>query len=272
MEIYSLIMPMYGGSRFARLAVDSLIRHSSMPARLLLVVEPANTEEDDAWLRSLPDAWPGPLRIMRNPERLGYYATVNRGVHACETDMAVIFTTDQVAAPEWDRCLLEAVKPRRFVTGRLVESGANLIADGNLWKNFGYQPEEFDEQAFVHYCRTFQPDRWLDLPRHYIPMAFHVKDFIDAGMFREVWDTGNAKTTREDFDFFLRVHRLGFELVEVQKPLSYHFQSGSRKGRFRYSFLNAVYPYGLKHVHRWLTGYVSPYNALWAQGARVPET
>lgn len=261
-------MPLYGHSDFADLAVRSLIKHSRTQLNLIVVVEPVNTPEDEQWLKKLPALWPGQLKTISNAQRLGYYASVNRGILACETDTAIVFTSDQYAAPDWDEELLRHLAPRRFVTGRLVESGANLIADGNLFRNFGRTPKTFREQNFIAYCRNYIPRHILDVPRHYLPMAFYKQDFIDAGLFTEGNDTDEISTCREDFYFLLRCYDKGYELVEVQKPLSYHFQGGSRKGRFRMTLLNWFYPLGFKHIHRMLTGYVSLYDALIQRGAQ----
>jgi hypothetical protein len=264
----TIVMPLYGHTDFADLAVRSMVRHSVSKPSLLLVVEPVNTEADEEWLRNVATVWPWGIKIIRNQQRRGYYGSVNVGIRACHTDHAIIFTSDQVASPNWDYELLRYVVPRRFVTGRLIESGANLIADGNIWKRFGFTPEGFDETAFLRYCAKYPVRQVLDVPRHYIPMAFRVEDFVQAGMFVEGRDSDRVSTYREDFYFFLRCFDSGHELVEVQKPLTYHFQSGSRPNRFRFGVLNLVYPFGLKHIHRWLTGYVSLYDALVKRGAK----
>ncbi len=265
----TIVMPMYGHSDFADLAVRSMIRHSVSTPSLCIVVEPVNTASDEEWLRDVLRVWPWKLRVLRNEKRLGYYASVNRGVRQCETQYAIVFTTDQVAAPQWDQRLLEHMARRRFVTGRLIESGANLIADGNIWRNFGFTPHQFDEHAFVRYCGSVRVKKVLDVPRHYIPMAFHVEDFVQAGLFIEGRDSDKVSTYREDFHFVLRCYDNGYEFVEVQQPLTYHFQSGSRKGRYRWGWINALYPFGLKYIHRMLTGYVSLYDALNERGAQA---
>lgn len=259
---YTIIIPMYGHSEFCDLAVKSIAKHSVLSPRLILAVEPVNNKEDEAWLNSLDTIWPYEYEIIRNEKTLGYYSSVNNAVSHCKTDIAVLYTSDQVAAPNWDIMLLEHLKPNRFVTGRLIESGATLIADQNIWKNFGYTPEEFRMKDFIEFCTKYKTKKVLDTPRHYIPMAFYVDDFKRAGMFVDVVDNGTNNTDREDFYFFLRSVKAGFEIVEVQKPLSYHFQSASRVGRFKTSLLNYVYPFGLKYLHRLVTGYVSLYDAM----------
>ena len=263
----TIIMPLYGHSEFADLAIRSLIKHSRDQMNLIIIVEPVNTARDDQWLEKLPALWPWRLKIISNPKRLGYYVSVNQGVLACETDAAIIFTSDQFAAPGWEAELLRYLAPRRFVTGRLVESGVRLIADDNLFRNFGRSPKEFREREFIEFCRDYVPRQKIDIPRHYLPMAFYKKDFIEAGLFVEGKEADDSKY-REDFFFLMRCYDKGYELVEVQKPISYHFQGGSRKGRYRMALLNWFYPLGLKRVHRMLTGYVSIYDALVKHGAK----
>ncbi len=261
---YTLLMPLYGHTEFADLALKSILRHSARVSPLILSVEPVNTAEDENWLSKVSSWWPCPVHIIRNDRQLGYYASVNRMVRECKTDIAILFTSDQVAAPNWDAEMLRHLQYRRFVTGRLVESGAVVIADGNIWKNFGIRPEEFREKDFVEFCSQYRPSRELDIPRHYIPMAFHVEDFRGAGGFEE-------ETFREDFYFFMRCCDAGYQLVEVQKPLTYHFQGGSRKRFLRDRLLNWLYPFGGKYLHRMITGYVSLYDALRAKGLTPPS-
>ena len=186
----------------------------------------------------------------------------------CPTPAVIVFTTDQVAAPGWDTELLRWLKPNRFVTGRLIESGASLIADGTIWKNFGYSPVDFDEDAFLAFCRGFEPPRAVDIPRHYLPLGFFVDDFIRAGMYDGGLDTTAVSTRREDLFFFLRALEQGFEVVEVQKALTYHFQHGSKRSKaLLRRHLNWIYPFGLKYLHRAATGYVSLYDTLKSRGA-----
>jgi len=267
-EEYTILMPIYGHTEFADLAVRSIQKNARLPHRLIFVVEPKDEEAVREWAKRTKASLPCPSEFIFNAERLGYYGSVNCGVRQCQTDVAVVFTSDQVAAPEWDRLLISHLAPRRFVTGRLIESGANLIADGNIWKNFGMTPEEFDEAGFERFCAAYKCHKALDVPRHYLPMAFHVEDFIAAGMFVAGKDSDAVSTYREDLYFFLRGVEKGYEMVEVQRPLTYHFQGGSRKGRFRMGFLNCIYPFGLKYVHRLATGYISLYDALVKTGAR----
>lgn len=49
---YTVVMPMYGHSDFTDLAVRSIARYSTLPVRLVLVVEPANTRAE-MWLEHL---------------------------------------------------------------------------------------------------------------------------------------------------------------------------------------------------------------------------
>lgn len=265
----TVLFPFGGNASFGKLAVESMVKHSIYPLGLLVAVEPMATDADKEWVRSLETSWPGPVRLLFNEKRGGYYGTCNRLVEECPSEVAILFTNDQVAAPGWDAELLKYLAPNRFVTGRLVESGATLIADRTIWKNFGKVPEDFDEAAFIAFCASFVPPVPLDLPRHYIPMAFHVDDFKRSGMFVAGKDTMNVSTYREDLYFFLRCLEQGIELVEVQKPNSYHFQSGSkRKTALLRGLLNYIYPFGLRPLHKRLTGYVALIDALEEAGGR----
>jgi GT2 family glycosyltransferase len=264
----TVIFPFAGGGAYADLAIDSMIRFSALPLRLMILVEPIITGSDLAWADAAASRWKHAVQVVRHEKRLGYYTGVNEAMMRCKTPVAIIFTSDQVASPEWDLRLLEWLAPGRFVTGRLIESGASLIADGNIWKKFGYDAASFDEPAFLRFCRDFAPRREIDVPRHYIPMACYVEDFKRAGLFEGGRDSTAISTYREDLYFFLRAHAAGFEVVEAQRALTYHFQHGSKRKRALWRrHLNWIYPYGLKHLHRWYNGYVSLYDSMIAQGA-----
>lgn len=264
----TVIFPFAGGSDYADLAIDSMIRYSKTPLHLMILVEPIISGRDLDWADAAAARWKHPVQVVRHEKRLGYYAGVNEAVLRCRTPAFIVFTSDQVASPGWDLHLLEWLAPNRFVTGRLIESGASLIADGTIWKNFGYDPASFDEPAFLAFCRSFSP-RWeIDVPRHYIPMACFVDDFKRAGLFEGGRDSTAISTYREDLYFFLRALKAGFEVVEAQRALTYHFQHGSKRKRALWRrYLNWVYPFGLKHVHRWVKGYVSLYDSMMANGA-----
>ncbi len=264
----TILFPFGGGDRYGRLAISSLQRYSVLPLGLTIAVEPMATAEERAWVKTIPSLWNGNVNIIWNMTRRGYYGTVNEMARNCPTPIGIIFTNDQVASPNWDVELLKVLKPNRFVTGRLVESGASLIADGTIWRRFGYNPEVFNEKKFIDFCKNYNPVQNIDVPRHYIPMAFYVDDFRRAGMFEEGKDTMSVSTFREDLHFFLRALKQGFEIVEAQKALTYHFQHGSKRttSLFR-RHLNWIYPFGLKHVHRMVTGYVSLYDSMISNGS-----
>jgi len=267
----TILFPFGGNFHFGELAIDSLIRHSREKLNLIFVVEPMADQQDRDWVKTIPSRWPAHCEVIYNQNRCGYYGTINKAAQRCSTPIGIIFTNDQVASPGWDTELLCWLSPNRFVTGRLVESGASLIADGTIWRRFGYTPDEFKEEAFLKFCQNFKPALPLDVPRHYIPMAFYLDDFKRIGMFIEGKDSMNVSGAyREDFNFFIRSFEADFELVEAQKALTYHFQHGSKrkKALFR-RYLNWIYPLGLKHLHRWLNGYVSLYDRLTEIGVKT---
>ena len=265
----TILFPFSSQHEYANLAIKSIIEYSNLPLSLILTVEPGASKKDTIWINNLRNIWPNDLSIYYNKKRLGYYGSINRAILKCQTEIAIIFTSDQVASPSWDSELLKWLKPKRFVTGRLIESGATLLADGTIWKQFGTGPDNFKKEAFLKYCEAFAPSVNIDLPRHYLPMAFYKDDFTRLGMFEEGQDSQRANTHREDFYFFLRSYDQGINIIEAQHCLTYHFQNASRKNRpWIKGLLNWIYPFGLKHIHKFFTGFETIYDALENRGAR----
>lgn len=265
----SIIFPFYRGFKFAKLGLESMVRNNTYKYPLLVGIEPGAPPEDLAWLETIPKVWPGEARLYYHEKQLGAYGNPNFLVDKAETSAVIWFTTDQVAGPEWDKYLLRYLRPGRFVTGRLVEAGATLIGDRTMWKRFGVTVDEFDQDQFERFCRSWSPQCELDLPRHYIPMAFHVDDFKDLGMFEAGKDSSAIRTYRADLYFFIQLLEKGYELVEDQRALTYHFQSGSKRaGMTPGGYLNWVYPFGLYWLHKLVTGYEPLIKTLESHGAR----
>ncbi|MBN1270397.1 MAG: glycosyltransferase [Kiritimatiellae bacterium] len=265
----SILFPYAGRADYAGLALASIQEYSSQTLGLVITVEPFVQGKDREWVASVPAFWPGPVKLIYNKQRRGAYGSTNEAARQCPTDIAIWFTSDQVASPGWDAELLKWLAPNRFVTGRVIDSGALLAADRTILKRFGSSPDTFKKKAYLRFCREWAPDCEIDLPRHYIPMAFYKEDFFRAGLFTEGKDTMSIRTVRSDFEFFMKCYDEGFELVEAQRCLTYHFGCGSKRTKTALSgLLNWVYPFGLRPVHRMFTGYVALIDALEGKGAR----
>lgn len=268
-EPSSIIFPFARGWPFAKLAVDSMARNSALKHTLLVGVEPIATDDDLQWIKTIPSTWPGPCEIYYHEKTRGPYGNTNFLTEKTKTPIAIWFTTDQVAGPNWDKHLLEYLKPGRFITGRLVEAGATLIGDRTIWKRFGLTAEKFDTKGFDNFCLKFAPPCPLDLPRHYIPMAFYVEDFTRLGKFQAPKEYLDVKAYRADLFFFFKLLDEGYNLLEAQKALTYHFQSGSKRtGMTPGGHLNWIYPWGLRWLHKKLTGYQPLIESLVSHGAR----
>lgn len=262
----TVIMPVFNNLKYAYFALESIQKHSNTDHNLVLILEPISDSFGESYITKIQNIWRGSIEIIRNDTVKGYYSNINTGVVAAKTDTICMFTSDQVAAANWDTSMFKHLKPKSLITGRLVESGACLIADGNIHKNFGKTLEKFNQQKFDNFVKKYKPPKEIDLPHHYIPCLCYKQDFLDLGGFEQGKDSDKKSTHRGDYYFFIKAYKAGYQLVEVQRIISYHFQNISRSNRstsVMYTLLNYAYgPLLLKYLHREATGFINLYDTL----------
>lgn len=94
-----LIMPVYNAPDEVAACLESIIEHSTLPCRLL-IIDDASTDPRVAEALSHVDEISG-IEIIRNETNLGFVATCNRGFSLAAGHDVVLINSDIVVGPRW---------------------------------------------------------------------------------------------------------------------------------------------------------------------------
>ena len=185
--------------------------------------------------------YPG-LRLIRNPENLGFVGSCNRGAEAAQGAYLVFLNNDTQVQPGWLDALIDTFEDAPdagivgsrllYPDGRQQEAGAILFADGTAW-NYGHldapDKPQYSYRRAVDYCSG-------------AALA------IETALFRRLggFDSAFAPAYYEDADLAFRVRAAGRAVY--YQPLSrvVHFEGISagrdeqtQTGLKRYQRINA---------------------------------
>ncbi len=105
----AIVVPIHNAAADLRRCLDALVAHTTWPCELWLI-DDASTEPEIAAI--LDDATRLPhVRVLRNAINLGFTATVNRALRACDGDV-VLLNSDARVGPRWLEQLIHAARSR----------------------------------------------------------------------------------------------------------------------------------------------------------------
>ena len=214
------ILPVFNGRRFLRSAVQSVISQDLPPVELI-VVDDGSTDGSLEELESLKDT-PFPIRILRQANQ-GQSAARNLAAKQAEGEYLAFLDQDDL----WDSRHLELLV-------------APLVANPHAgWSHCDFDEIDFDghivTRGFLRYAGVPHPKRTIlecvsgDLM---IPPSASV---LRRTAFEEAGGFDVELSGYEDDDLFVRVFRLGWEIVYVETPLvrfRVHTKSSSTSTRF----------------------------------------
>ena len=94
-----IVVPIFNAAALAERCVESVLRWTSAPARLVLI-DDASTEPDVAPMLARYASHAG-VSIVRNPENLGYTRSSNLGIVAADDADVVLLNSDTQVGPRW---------------------------------------------------------------------------------------------------------------------------------------------------------------------------
>ncbi len=216
----SAILPVFNGRQFLPGAVRSVLAQSLPPCELI-VVDDGSTDGSLEELASLPPA-PFPVRVLRQ---------ANAGQSAARNAAAREATGDYLAFLDQD----DTWHPRH-----LEELAAPLAADHGV----GWAYCDFDEmdlggnlvtRAFLRARGVTHPKRTIYECVESDLMVLPSASVMRRAAFEQAGGFDEALSGYEDDDLFVRVFRLGWDHVFVDRPLlrfRIHTDSSSTSARF----------------------------------------
>lgn len=120
----SVVIPVYNGARWLRLALDSVVQQNFDEATEIIVVDDGSTDESAAIVENMQRRYAG-LRFLRNERNLGIVRSLNRGLDTAQGRFIARMDADDICLPT------RFVKQFRF----LQEGRADLC--GSWFIEFG---------------------------------------------------------------------------------------------------------------------------------------
>ena len=182
-----------------------------------------------------------PFDIYNDPLPNDYY--LNR-VYRCwnhagktsKADHICFVNSDMAFSPNWLANLLKHHDGSNIPCSRLIESGKMPSGLHGVSQNFGRNPIEFNETAWLQYVPTMSKNE-LHAGGLYMPVVFEKNRFIQSGMYPEgnIYTTGIGKfgapfLRSGDEYFFNAILNRNYSMrhVTVFDSLVYHIQEGER--------------------------------------------
>ncbi|SVC25764.1 uncharacterized protein METZ01_LOCUS278618, partial [marine metagenome] len=169
------------------------------------------------------------VKIHRNegPTRLGHTILYDTLVNDYATnDIVMIYHADMYACPNLDTEILKHLERGKVVSATRIEPPLHPDGPEKILKDFGIEPEEFDEQGLLRFVSDHVGTREDETTRGiFAPWAMYKDDFQSIGGHDPLY----APQSKEDSDIFNRFVLAGYDLVQTWKGLVYHMTSrGSR--------------------------------------------
>ena len=220
----SAIMPIYNGRRFLRGAIESVLAQTLPPCELI-VVDDGSTDGSLAELEGLLEgtAAPFPIRLLRQAANAGQSASRNLAARQAEGEYLAFLDQDD----QWHPQHLELL-------------AASLDADPAV----GWAYCDFDEMD-LHgnlVTRAFLREQGVKHPKRTIfecvaadLLVLPSASLVRRAAFEQAEGFDEALSGYEDDDLFVRVFRLGWEHVFVDRTLlrfRIHSNGSSASRRF----------------------------------------
>ena len=186
------------------------------------------------WMNEIKEKDPN-IKIHRNegPTRLGHTILYDTLVNDYATnDIVMIYHADMYACPKMDEEVLKHLEPGKVVSATRIEPPLHPDGPEKILKDFGIEPEEFDELGLMKFLEEETP--WTKIIEQelkettegiFAPWAIYKKDFQSINGHDPLY----APQSKEDSDIFNRFVLAGYDLIQTWKGFVYHMTSrGSR--------------------------------------------
>ncbi|HHW12142.1 MAG TPA: glycosyltransferase family 2 protein [Firmicutes bacterium] len=195
----SIIIINYNTRPYLARCLAALTATTTVPHEII-IVDNHSTDDSVPWLRSLNDPR---LRVIFNPENLGYAAACNRGLAQAAGRYLVTMNADVITPPGWAERLIWHLKQHPLT---LMVGPKSLGIGGKQWagpRAFSRHLPAADRKFAALYARQSQRAKFLIG----CLVLFDRRLPENIGLFDEKLVLG-----ADDFDLALRIREKGYQL------------------------------------------------------------
>ena len=226
MKLISFVIPSRNNKKYLEWSYDSIRKNLGYTHEILLADD---FSDDGTWkyLQEVQDKDIG-VQIFRNegPDRKGIVYWYDFLCEKATNDVVMFFHADMYACPNLDTEILKHLERGKVVSATRIEPPLHPDGPEKILKDFGIEPEEFDEQGLLKFVSDHVGTREDETTRGiFAPWAMYKDDFLAIGGHDPLY----APQSKEDSDIFNRFVLAGYELIQTWKGFVYHMTSrGSR--------------------------------------------
>ena len=224
MNLISFILPSRNNLKYLKQAYRS-IRKNSEHLHEICIASDASTDGTVEWVQEIMKEDKNvKLHINEGPERLGHTILYDTLVYDYAThDRVMIFHADMYLCPNADEEIDKLLEPGKVISLTRIEPPFHPDGPEKILKDFGIEPEEFDEQGLLDFVSDNVYHTGTD--GIFAPWCIMKDDFTDI----HGHDPLFAPQSKEDSDIFNRFMLAGYEFIQTWKGFVYHMTCrGSR--------------------------------------------
>lgn len=211
----SIVVPVYNKVEYTAACLRSLGEHAGGIAFEVIVVDDKSTDATPQRLAEI-----GGIRIVRNPQNLGFVGSCNVGAECANGEFVLFLNNDTIVTAAWLDALLRCFDEEPdcglagaklvYPDGRLQEAGGIVFADGSGW-NYG----RFDDPGDPRYNFRRETDYCSGAA-----ILLRRELFEQLGRF----DTRYAPAYYEDTDLAFAVRATGKKVFYEPQATVVHFE------------------------------------------------
>lgn len=221
----SLIQPSRNNLKYLKWSYESIRKNEGEHEIEICIADDASTDGTWTWCVETEKKDPN-FKWIRNegPERLGHTILYDRLINNVATaDIAMIYHADMYLCPGAISAIEKHIKPGVIVSLTRIEPPLHPPGPEKILANFGTEPEEFDEEAFLNWYGKLEVQQATE--GVFAPWAFYRKDFQEIGGHDPLY----APQSKEDSDIFNRFYLNGVKFIQTWEGHVYHMTCrGSR--------------------------------------------
>lgn len=223
----SLISPSRNNLKYLRWSYASVRKNCSPDLEYCVAVD-FSDDGTEEWCKEISKKDPNFKYIVRQQtKRWGHTIWYDILIEDASTgDVVMIWHADMYATPKMDERVLSSIKRGQVVSLTRVEPPLHPPGEEKLTKDFGTEPEEFDEEGFLAYNKEAMVQYHTNKKRGmFAPWAIFRDDFLAIGGHDPLF----APQSREDSDIFNRFILAGYKSIQLFDTFVYHMTCrGSR--------------------------------------------
>lgn len=223
----SLIQPSRNNLKYLKWSYDSIRKNQGDHTVQICVADDASTDGTWDWCQKMVKQ-DKDFKAIRNdgPDRLGHTILYDRLINeVADHDVCMIYHADMYLMPGAIDSIENTLKEKTIVSLTRIEPPLHPPGPEKILRNYGVEPEEFDEVALLKWFETVDYGDKLG-PGIFAPWAFWKKDFQEIGGHDPLY----APQPKEDSDIFNRFKMNGIKFRQTWAGFVYHMTCrGSRR-------------------------------------------